>query len=174
MASTGELRTQFVPAGQERLDGQSDQTAHRAVGQPSSVQGTLALELSPSATPDVRVPLPRSRVATTQERELRAWAARFTTAVFEALSGDRPVSQLLRWTSPVVYRQLDRRSKAMGSRGLDRIGSSRAQVRSVHIFQPGPHKAEVSVHVRIANRSQAVAARIERADGRWVCTALEL
>jgi rhodanese-related sulfurtransferase len=46
-------------------------------------------------------------------------------------------------------------------------------VRSVHVFLPSPASAEVSVHVRHGQRSRAIAARIERFDGRWTCTALE-
>ena len=49
----------------------------------------------------------------------------------------------------------------------------RPQVRSVHVCQPPPAAAEVSVHVRHGHRSRAIAARIERRDGRWTCMALQ-
>ena len=48
------------------------------------------------------------------------------------------------------------------------------RLRSVHVFQPAATSAEVSVHVRYGQRSRALAARLERRDGHWTCTALLL
>ncbi|MGI9156420.1 MAG: Rv3235 family protein [Marmoricola sp.] len=136
------------------------------------IQGTLALDL------DRHPEMPRTpdlRVVTGGDGRIEAWSARFAQAVVEVIGGDRNPHQLLRCASPKVYADLSRRSAA-----LNRVASPeqrrrrvRAQVRSVHVFQPGPLSAEISVHVRHGERSRALAARVEQLEGRWVCTALE-
>ena len=111
--------------------------------------------------PDLRVvPGP----APTEQREVQAWAARFAQATVEVLGGDRPVAQLLRWTTARVYQDLDRRVRILGrtTAAPRRQRTVRAQVRSVHVFQPTPASAEVSVHVRHGHRSRAIAARLEK------------
>jgi hypothetical protein len=143
----------------------------------ASVQGTLALDLGlvPAAptTPELSVVPGQPAPA---QHELRAWAARFAQATVEVLGGDRPVSQLLRWTTQRVYHDLDRRVRILGrtAPAPQRVRKLRPQVRSVHVFQPAPDSAEVSVHVRHGQRSRAIAARLEHRDGRWRCAALEL
>ncbi len=142
----------------------------------AAVQGTLALDLGPVA------PAPSAPAlyavaeedATRPEAEVRAWAARFAQAVVEVTGGDRPVTQLLRWTNARVYADLGRRVRIMAQNrpAGQRIRTIRPQVRSVHVFQPGPSSAEVSVHVRYGQRSRALAARLERRDGHWTCTDL--
>ena len=107
---------------------------------------------------------------------MQAWAARFAQATVEVLGGDRPVSQLLRWTTARVYQDLDRRVRILGRTAPagQRRRTIRPQVRSVHVFQPQPGTAEVSVHVRHGHRSRAIAARVEQRRGRWKCVALQL
>lgn len=143
----------------------------------ASVQGTLALDLDRAAeepaTPDLRLP---ADVGTAGQREVQVWAARFAQATVEVLGGDRPVTQLLRWTTARVYADLDRRVRVLGQRTppAQRLRPVRPQVRSVHVCRPSALAAEVSVHVRHGSRSRALAARLERRDGRWVCVALQL
>ena len=141
----------------------------------AAVQGTLALDLGPTAAaaPPALYAVggeadPRS------EPEVRAWAARFAQAVVEVTGGDRPVTQLLRWTSARVYQDLGRRVRILGrtAPAPQRLRTIRPQVRSVHVFQPAPTSAEVSVHVRYGQRSRALAARLELQGGHWTCTAL--
>jgi hypothetical protein len=106
------------------------------------------------------------------DAELRAWAARLAQAVVEAVGGRRPTSQLVRWTAPDVYRDLQRRASLVRRAA----GPHRAlppQVRSVHVCRPSPGTAEVSVHVRHGHRSRALALRLERRGDRWLCTVLE-
>jgi hypothetical protein len=142
----------------------------------ASVQGTLALDLdrvpAAPAVPDLRV----VDEADHQHRELRAWAARFAQAMVEVLGGDRPVTQLLRWTNARVYADLDRRVRILGrtAPAPTRLSTVRPQVRSVHVCRPAPGSAEVSVHVRHGHRSRAIAARLEQRNGRWTCVALQL
>ncbi len=141
------------------------------------MQGTLALDLglvpAAPATPELSV-VPGEPA--TAQHEVRAWAARFAQATVEVLGGDRPVSQLLRWTTRRVYLDLERRVRILGRTAAapQRVRTLRPQVQSVHVFLPDPDAAEVSVHVRHGHRSRAIAARLEHREGRWRCTALEL
>ena len=143
----------------------------------ATVQGTLALDLAclPAApvVPDLRV-VPDAE--SPEEREVRVWAARFAQATVEVIGGDRPLAQLLRWTNARVYQELDRRVRILArtSPAPQRRRTIRPQVSSVHVFQPRPTCAEVSVHVRYGPRSRAIAARLERRRGRWTCVALQL
>jgi hypothetical protein len=143
----------------------------------ASVQGTLALDLGlvPAAPPPPELSVVPG-VAAAEQHEVRIWAARFAQATVEVLGGDRPVSQLLRLTTRRVYVDLDRRVRILGRTTAtpQRVRTVRPQVRSVHVCQPAPDTAEVSVHVRHGRRSRALAARLERHDGRWRCVALEL
>lgn len=150
---------------------------HREVVPVASVQGTLALDwdrVAPApAAPELRVV---AQAASSDHREVRAWAARFAQAAVEVLGGDRPVSQLLRWTNAKVYADLDRRVRILArtSPAPTRLRTVRPQVQSVHVCRPAPGSAEVSVHVRHGHRSRALAARLEHRNGRWTCVALQL
>lgn len=164
--------TRFVPVDQEHL--------RDTDLEPISVQGTLALDLRAADAPPLREIQGTAWSAHGDPTELRAWAGRFAQTVLEALCLERPVTQLLRWTTPHVYRHLERhiaaRREAM--RSMPRIGrrnaGARATVRSVHICQTRADAVEVSVHVVVGARSRAMAVRLERRSGQWLCTALEL
>ena len=152
----------------------------------ASVQGTLALDLRaapPVAEPPVAPPelsLAHSDRTTGQadhaDQEVQVWSAKFAQAVLEVLGGDRPVTQLLRWTDVRVYQDLTRRVQILSRRApaAQRLRALRPQVSSVRVYRPSAYAAEVSVHVRHGRRSRALAARLELAGGRWQCTALEL
>ncbi|MFT4009506.1 MAG: Rv3235 family protein [Nocardioidaceae bacterium] len=164
--------TRFVPIEAERL---SD-----ADLEPRAVQGTLALDLHAADAPPLRTLPGAAWTEQGDPEELRTWAGRFAQTVLEALNCDRPVTQLLRWTTPHIYRQLERRiaARQKAVRSVPRIGQRhpvvRATVRSVHVCQPGPDAVEVGVHIQTGDRSRAMAARLERRGGQWLCTALEL
>ena len=145
-----------------------------------AVQGTLALDLHGGRpglpeTPELEPPGP-ARLPHVADTEVRAWAARLAQAVVEAVGGQRPVSQLVRWTSPEVYRDLERRAQLV-HRASEGTRSVRPQVRSVHVCRPTATCAEVSVHIRHGQRSRALAMRIDRRTDRrgdrWQCTVLE-
>lgn len=156
------------------------------------VDGALALQGQGPARPGPGAPLtPELRLVADRSREpsggpapgprpggddLQTWAARFAQGVVEVLGGDRPLTQLVRWTSRRVYVDLDRRVRLLTRlSGTDRRhGMIRPQVRSVHVCRPTDGVAEVSVHVRHGHRSRAMAARLELVRGRWQCTALQL
>lgn len=113
-------------------------------------------------TPEVDLPEPRR------------WAARLAQAVLEALSGQRPVQQLSRWTDEPVFVALSRRAGLRAARRRPRTSAHRLTVRSVRASRPAPHAVEACVVVQTGARSRAVALRLEGLDGRWLCTALDV
>lgn len=156
----------------------------------ASIQGTLALDLSPRLAPP-RIGHgdpdpghdPSADVVSIQHgRRVRfeAWAGRFGQAAVEIAAGDRPAAQLRRWTTPEVYADLARRSQLMArAAGQTGPGAGRGRgfvrplVAGVHTGFVAPDVCEVSFRVRHGSRSRAVAARFEHAQGHWLCTALE-
>lgn len=154
----------------------------------ASVQGTLALDPPPGrsagpradeATPELRLVVGHGRADDEHDgprADVETWARRFAQAVVEVIGGDRPLPQLVRWTAPDVYADLDHRVRVLGRRSeaAGRRRTVRPQVRSVHVCRPNGHVAEVSVHVRHGLRSRAIAARLELERGRWLCTILQL
>ncbi|HWJ67507.1 MAG TPA: Rv3235 family protein [Nocardioides sp.] len=147
-------------------------------------QGTLALALLPRQGPPT-APAPTSRpgaavvpIDRRLRRTIEEWAHRFTQAAVEIVGGDRPVSQLVRWTSPDVHADLRLRAhlvaRAGGHQpGLGRVQQVRPRVQSVHACFVNDRVVEAGVHVRHGERSRAVAVRFELIDQRWICTALD-
>lgn len=156
----------------------------------SPTQGTLALALLPRQGPPLTTPSPApgpgsSRPGATVvpidrrlRRTIEEWTHRFAQAAVEIVGGDRPVSQLVRWTSPEVYADLRLRAhlvaRAGGHQpGLARVQAVRPRVVSVHACFVTEEIVECGVHVRHGERSRAVAVRFERRGQRWICTALD-
>jgi Family of unknown function (DUF6459) len=148
---------------------------------PTAVEGPMpfaapqaTLELDLDVRPELP-PRPCLRVVTGEERELDGFSVRFAQAVVEVIGGDRGVHQLMRWTTERVYADLLHRSHALhrATPGDHRLRRVRATVRSVHVFRSDEDAAEISIHVRHGQRSRAIAARLERIEGRWRCTVLE-
>lgn len=156
---------------------------HRPVGL-ASVQGTLALDLTPRLDPPEAVPSQGDAdgdvvdIGRAARREFERFSGRIVQAVVEIVGGDRPVSQVLRWTTAEVYQDLGRRAQLV-ARAVDRRPGQggtqgvRPQVVRVHACFVADDVSEVSAHVRYGVRSRAVAARFERRRDRWVCSALE-
>jgi hypothetical protein len=118
------------------------------------------------------------RVDLARRRRFEEHAARIGAAVVEIVGGDRPVSQVLRWTSSEVYQDLGRRAHlvatAVGRRPTaGGIQSVRPHVVGMRTSFVTHDCAEVSLHVRYGRRSRAVAARFELVGDRWQVTALE-
>ncbi|RHW27714.1 hypothetical protein D0Z08_08630 [Nocardioides immobilis] len=149
----------------------------------AATQGMLALALLPRSEP----PIPEGEAHTgatvvaidrRQRAVVEEWTRRFAQAAVEIVGGDRPVSQLLRWTLPDVYDDLRRRAllvaRAGGHQpGLARVQPVRPRVLSVHTCFVRPDAVEAAVHVRYGARSRALAARFERIEQRWICAALD-
>jgi hypothetical protein len=124
----------------------------------------------------------------------RIWTGRLVQAVVEVLNGERPLPQLVRWTSSDVYASLSARlrssttrvaptrsaragaapSSPAHSRSTDADEKSRAVVRSLRICQPSSAVVEATAVLKRGARTRAVALRLEGYDGRWRCTALEM
>ncbi len=111
-----------------------------------------------------RQPTPRADLP-----DPRPWAGRLVLAVMETLSGRRPVQQLMAWTDDAVYAQVSRavRRRQPGDAVPRRLASLR-------VSEPADGIAEICAVLSGGDRSRAVAARLEGADGRWRCTVLQL
>ncbi len=185
------LRRLPVPACEPPFD---DERTGRVLGACGpAVQGTLALAFvlpsglpsAPAAPPELHLVPARpdaeedadsvdfgpQPTATADLPEARGWAGRFAQALVEVLAGDRPLPQLVRWTSTGVY---DEVAGLIAGPGVARSDASRGVVRSVHVSEPADGVAEICALVRRGARSTVVALRLEGLDGRWQCTALEL
>ena len=105
-------------------DSHADVIALRATppgGHPmASVQGSLALDLTPRTAP------PRPRLRSTQALDLvaveqaarghvDAFVGRYLQAVVEIAAGDRPLSQVLRHTVPDIYSELGERVRTVSA-----------------------------------------------------------
>lgn len=156
----------------------------------AEVQGTLALDLQPRREPPA--PLRTAPAAAEQQHdgadvvpigrprrpELDAWISRFGQAAVEIVGGDRPVAQLLRWTTAEVYADLERRALLVGRAGHHQPGQARVQpvrprVVAVHTSFPLPTAVEACLRIQYGKRSRALAGRFEERSGHLVCTALE-
>jgi hypothetical protein len=95
-------------------------------------------------------------------------AAMLARAILETLAGDRPVSQLLPWTTTDVYDDLE----ALVDPRTARPWAS--SVRRIRVCEPVPGVAEVAAVVQRGGRAAALALRLEGLDGRWLLTALSV
>ncbi|CAM3461254.1 Rv3235 family protein [Nocardioides dubius] len=164
--------------------------------QATALQGTLALvlptPLAPPPAPAVlRVataepdgagpPMPHGadaiRVSPALRAELHRWANAFVQACVETILGERPVSQLVRWTTPEIHEEIAARAETVAAAAGSAPGLLRARrvnarlvVSSVHSCFLATDRVEVCAVVRHASRSRCVAARMEKVAGRWQCT----
>jgi hypothetical protein len=139
------------------------------------VQGTLALSL---ADPDADIPPASVHALAANRSHVDSWAGRFAQAATEIAGGNRPVTQLLRHTTPVVYADLARRAQLVAGAvgipsGQGLLQAVRPVVESVHTCWLEPEVVEASARIRYGERCRALAFRLERRQGRWITTALE-
>lgn len=134
------------------------------------VDGTLALEFDPP--PAARAEPGPGDFAVGED--LERFTRRFFAAVLEVLAGVRGPQQLLGCTSETVYDDLTKRAAALGLRAVnERKQRPKPLLRTVHVYCPSPTSAEINAHVSFRQRSRAIAGRLEYADGRWTCVALQ-
>lgn len=154
-----------------------------------AVQGSLALDLGAEPSPAPRPMTPETSalrgadtvvVSPAVRSELQQWALTFGQACVEVVLGDRPVTQLVRWTTPSVHRELAYRARVVAQATLRQAGGHgprrpavRPQVRQVRACFVAAGVAEVALTVQHGARHRAIAARLEVISGRWQCTALE-
>jgi hypothetical protein len=159
---TGTVRLRRLPPLEPPYD---DEAAPRLRLLPPHVEDLLPFEETgplPDATFDRR-PTPRAELP-----DPKPWAARLILATLEALCGRRPVQQLMPWTDDAVYAQIARAVKR------HRAATRPGVLRSLHVSEPADGVAEICAVIGNGERSRAVAARLEGADGRWRCTTLRV
>jgi hypothetical protein len=95
-----------------------------------------------------------------------ATCLQLTQAILEAWQGRRRVQQLCRWFT-------DQALAGVGS-GCGRAAPGQpARLRSVHLQFPAAMTVEAVGIYRIADRTEAMALRLEADDTHWLCTAYE-
>lgn len=116
-------------------------------------------------------PSPVEQLAGATTPDPAGQAARLAQGVLEVLAGDRPLAQLLPWTTRQVHTDLARYLVALGRHAApDR---RRVTIWRIRISRPADDVAEVCVIVRTMHRGHALALRLEYRAGRWLCSALE-
>jgi hypothetical protein len=147
-----------------------------------AVQGTLALACPPhSGAPDGQagtqlrlVPAP-VRSTDPGRPDPRAWARQLAQAVTEVLAGDRPPTQLVRWTTERIYADLERAAANRArERTVIRSGRARPKVTRVFVCDVRDGVVEASAVVKHGARMRAMALRLETLGDQWLCTALEM
>lgn len=169
----------------EAADGGTQGTLALAFALPSGIPATPApsarlrvvgrdLGGSPRCRPAVSAPSAADEVTACRPEPTR-WAALIAQAIVEAEVGDRPLSQLVRWTTAEVYDVVALRCSTHGRRSaVARLGTARAVVASIHVCRIAPDIAEACATVRRAGRARAVALRLEGIGDTWRCTALTM
>jgi hypothetical protein len=136
----------------------------------SSVPASLLLaELPPPAPQQPMLPLSTDALAapaTEARGEIDRLARQLIAALFEAIAGRRPPTQLRAWVAAGVYELADELARGGAGAGMT--------IRSVRLQTPGPKVIEASVHLRQAGRSRAAAIQLTFTDHHWQVTTLEL
>lgn len=160
-------------------------TARAQRPQRGTVTAPLRLALpAPRTSPEARGTRPGWDMTEVDPRlrgHVERWVERYAQAALEIVAGERPPSQLTRWTRTRVHQDLTRRAQ-LAIRATGRVhpgvartaaGHPRAQVHSSRLSFLDQDTVEAAVLVRHGERSRALAARFEWLRGRWICTALE-
>ena len=101
------------------------------------------------------------------------WCRRYVQVLLEVLAGNRPSTQLLRWSSTDVYAALQRRAALSARLRRGAVPARLPAVLSVRTCAPRDGVVEAAAVVRDGDRVRAFALRAEGWDGRWRVTALE-
>ena len=155
----------------------------------ASIQGALALDHEPDPGPPYTPGTPGTwshagadvvPIARAERRDLQRWVVTFSQACVEVIGGDRPVSQLVRWSTPAVHSELAYRAGVVSRAGVHSAGLGRGrrptvrpQVQTVHTCHIDDTIVEFCVRVQYGERSRCVAGRLDLIAGRWQCTALD-
>ena len=158
-----------------------DEALRRARWQREAIEGTHgyiqdALAVDFTSTSDEQLFGPQ-RTVSADLPEPRQWAGRITLALLEVMTGARPATQVLRWTTPEVYAVLARRHARVARRvaeGRAPRGRQRVVLHSVRICEPADGVVEAAVVVRHGPRVRAVAVRLVGQDGKWRVSALQV
>ena len=106
-----------------------------------------------------------------------AWTAQITRAIVEVAHGERPPAQLTRWVAKSQLSLLAARGRSFARHPAARSQGSTSRlrrIRGVRCCRVAPGIVEASAVVVGAQRSSAVAIRLQAYRGRWVVTAVEM
>lgn len=110
--------------------------------------------------------------------DVRLVARSIAQAALEVLAGTRPLQQLSRSLNEECYLSLQHRAALTRKHAARTRGNSRPHrspmVRSVRVCSISETICEASIVVAEEQRCRAVAMRLERLDGVWQVTALEI
>ena len=150
----------------------------------ADVQGTLAFDLQPRLDPPqpdrsgqddalLAEPIP----IVPARGHLNAWIPQFAQKVAEVVGGDRPASQLVRWTTKEVVADLRYRA-ALTARsgayepGLGRHQPVRPRVYRWHLHVVTDTIVEATATIKYGHGYRAMALRFEQSGESWICTVL--
>ncbi|WP_141779429.1 Rv3235 family protein [Nocardioides albertanoniae] len=149
----------------------------------ADVQGTFAFYLQPRLEPPrppgedsgddaVAPPIPIAPAD-----RLDSWVPRFAQMAAEVVGGDRPASQLVRWTTKDVSSELRYRASLTARSGAYDPGTGRNQplrprVQRSHVYKVSDDIGEANVTVQFGDGFRALALRFERRGANWICTVL--
>lgn len=158
----------------------------------ADVQGMLAFDLQPRLDPphprddgagndagdasvdgDIPPPVP----IVPAKGHLRGWIPQFAQKAAEVVGGDRPASQLVRWTTKDVHSELRYRASLTARSGAYEPGTGRNQpvrprVHRCHVYEVSDDIVEATVTIRFGAGLRALAVRFERNGESWICTVL--
>jgi hypothetical protein len=103
------------------------------------------------------------------------WTARMARALIEAVAGERPVTQLTKWTTRAVLLQVTVRADVARRHPAGKaLSSPLRRVGSVRTCVVAPGIVEACAVVSGMTRARAIALRLEARDQRWIVTAMQL
>lgn len=121
----------------------------------TSVQGSLALgpvaRVDPPAAPRVQARPGCDVISVDPEirSQLEQWTGRILQAAADIVSGDRPVSQLVRWTTAEVHDDLSRRARLIAAAAGHQAGCGRGSAPwSAHNWWPSPPASSAAMPSR--------------------------
>ena len=97
------------------------------------------------------------------------WTRKLVTGIAEALIGERPVYQLIKWVSFEVYQEIEKQSKQRSGMNSQRI---RPIIRSVRIELTNDKVIEATAVIQKGKRGRGMGLRLEAESDRWRCTEL--
>ena len=152
----------------------------------ADVQGMFAFYLRPRLEPPRppgedddggRDALPRPIPLPPADKRLYKWIKLFALYVVEVVCGDRPASQLVRWTTGDVGSELRYRASLTARAGAYQPGAGRnqpirAKVKKWHAQELSDDIVEANATIEFGDGCRALALRFERKGDDWICTAL--
>jgi hypothetical protein len=105
------------------------------------------------------------------------WAPQIARAIVEVAHGERPPAQLSKWVTKSQLSALAARGRSFARHPAARSQGSTSRlrrIRGVRCCHVGPGIVEASAVIVGAQRSSAIAFRLQAYRGRWVVTAVEM